>query len=396
MVSRPAARDEQGTSGEVAVARERAVRYSRERERLWLLSTGADLTLGVLALASGAPAVLLTALDNRIPRPLRTPAFVLAWYSQGWVARLPLSWYAGYAVERKYGLSNQSAAVWLRDHVKGFAIGAAINVPLLTGFSSIARRYPHRWWLVVSGLAVPVTTLLAGLYPVLIAPRFNSYAPVEDAALAARVRGMADREGVRVSQVLAMDMSRQTAKANAFFEGVGGTKRIVLADTLLERFSPEEVEVVVAHELAHQVHRDTWKLIALSGLAILGGTCALHRVFPSVLRRTRRWTGASSLGDPAALPVIELIAGILALAGMPVANAIVRRLERDADAYAVRLTGNPHAFVGAMRQLQSANLTDPDPPAWVRLLLSSHPSIGERIRWAETLPSYGPEAQPRP
>lgn len=392
MVSRPAVRDEQGGSGEDAGSRERAIRYSRERERLWLLSTGADLALGVLALASGAPAALSRAIEDRLPRPLRPPVFVLAWSTQGWIARLPLAWYAGHAVERKYGLSNQSGAAWLRDHVKGFAIGAAINTPLLSGFSSIARRYPHRWWLVVSGLAVPITTLLAGLYPVLIAPRFNSYAPVEDAALAARVRGMAEREGVRVSQVLAMDMSRQTAKANAFFEGVGGTKRIVLADTLLGRFSPEEVEIVVAHELAHQVHRDTWKLIALSGLATVGGTYALHRVFPSLLRRTRRWTGASSLGDPAALPAIELVAGILALAGMPVANALVRRLERDADAYAVRLTGNPHAFVGAMRQLQSANLTDPDPPAWVRLLLSSHPSIGERIRWAEALPRQGARA----
>ncbi len=364
-------------------ALEKARRYSREQVKLTLLSSAWGLGLGATQIALGTPRSLGRSVDRRVKGRLRTPAFILAWSLQDWLLSLPLSYYSGYIVEKKYGLTNHTPPSWVAERLKGLAVSMALNIPTTTGFLWIVRRYPSRWWLAVSGLALPFTLLMTGLYPVLIAPLFNKYEPIGDPALEERIRALAEGEGVHVSRVLKMDMSRQTSKANAYFAGVGRSKRIVLADTLLEGFSPEEVEVVVAHELGHQVHRDLLKLVALSGLGTFGALYGLHRVFPAVARRTESRTGASSLGDVRAQPVMSLLAGTFGLLVTPLLNAYVRRMERKADAYAVRLTRNPRAFIGSMRGLQRTNLADPDPPVLVRLLLHSHPTIGERVRWAE-------------
>lgn len=365
-------------------ALDKARRYGRERVRLFLLSTAYGLGATAAQLWLRLPRRLGDAIDPHTPQRLRTPLFLLAWSAQGWLIGLPLSYYSGYVVEKRYGLANQAARSWLGEQLKGLAIGSALNTPAATAFFALARRYPSRWWLVASTLALPFTVLLAGLYPVLIAPRFNTYEDLGDPGLEERIRSLAEGEGVRVSRVMRMDMSRQTAKANAFFTGVGGSKRIVLADTLLDGFTPEQVEAVVAHELAHQVHRDVLKLLALSGIGTYAALYAVHRAFPLLARRLERWTGAATIGDPRSLPVLELLGSAFGLVATPLANAYVRRLERSADVYAVRLTRNPRAFIGAMRALQRTNLADPDPPALVRFLLHSHPSIGERVRWAET------------
>ncbi len=367
-------------------ASERAVRYSRERVRLWLASTAWNLGFGVAAVSSGAPARLYDAIERRVPTRLQTPAFVLAWSGLEWALGLPLAVYSGYVVERRYGLTKQSPAGWAADAVKGLAVATVLGTPTLTGFYWIVRRWPDRWWIVASVAALPFTVLAAGLYPVLIAPIFNRFEPIEDADLERCIRELAGREGVRVSRVMRMDMSRQTTKANAFFTGIGRTKRIVLGDTLLSSFTPEEVEVVVAHELAHQVHRDNWKLVGMAAVATFAGSYALDRAFSLATRLTSHRTGARELGDVRTLPLVSLISSAFSLAGLPAVNAVVRALERSADRYALRVTRNPRAFIGAMRQLQRTNLVDPDPPAAVRYLLHSHPTISERIRLAE---SYG-------
>lgn len=364
-------------------AAERAVRYSREREKLWVVSTAWGLGFGTVAVLSGAPAALARTVESRVPRQLRIPGFVLGWSLFEWVTSLPLGYYSGYVVERRYGLTNQTRRGWLVDVLKGLGVGVALNTPVLTGFYYIVRRFRQRWWLVVSTLALPFTTLLSGLYPVLIAPIFNKYEPLNDPELEARIRSLAEREGVHVSRVMRMDMSRQTNKANAFFAGIGRTKRIVLADTLLSRFSPDEVYTVVAHELAHQVHRDTWKLVGLAGVFTFASTWLLDRTFPAAARLMRRDGLTPDLGDVRGLPLLSLLTSVMSLLGMPLANAYVRRIERAADAYALQVTGDPAAFIGAMQQLARTNLVDPDPPAIVRTMLHSHPTIGERIRWAE-------------
>jgi STE24 endopeptidase len=232
-------------------------------------------------------------------------------------------------------------------------------------------------------LLIPFSVLLANLAPVLIMPLFNKFEPISDRDLEERIKRMAAGQGVTVSRVLQMDMSKQTKKANAFFTGIGNTKRIVLGDTLLDEFNRDEIEVVMAHELGHQVHRDLWKLIALQLPLTLGTFFTVQRLAPGILTRFGRSWGVrpeQGVEDPAALPLLGLIGALFSLFTGPAVNAVIRRtVEHPADVYALRLTGNPEAFIGAMDKLGRMNLSDPNPPRLIKWLFHNHPTLKERV-----------------
>jgi STE24 endopeptidase len=218
-------------------------------------------------------------------------------------------------------------------------------------------------------------------------PIFNKFEPLKDRALAERITRLAEEQGVHVSAIMQMDMSKQTKTPNAFFAGLGNTKRIVLADTLLEGFTPDEVEVVLAHELGHQVHRDIWKLIGLGTLATVATSYVVHRLAPPLLARVGPRLGLrveQGVADVAALPLLGLLASGISLALSPAHNAITRNLvEHRADRYALELTGNAGAFVSAMEKLGRMSLADPQPPALVKYLLYTHPPLQERIAYGK-------------
>jgi STE24 endopeptidase len=205
---------------------------------------------------------------------------------------------------------------------------------------------------------------------------------LRDDALASRIRALAERSGVRISDVFEMDMSRQSEKPNAMFTGLGNTKRIVLGDTLLAKFSDDEVEAVVAHELGHQVHGDIWRLIGYGAGAGFGVAWLLSRVAPPVLRRTSGRTGVSTIDDEASLPVLALLMTAMGFVLMPIQAAFSRAIERRTDRYAVELTRDGEAYGRAMERLATQSLADPDPPRPVVVMLYSHPPIVERIRAA--------------
>ena len=240
----------------------------------------------------------------------------------------------------------------------------------------------------LSGLTIPITVILANLAPVLLLPLFNKFEPLENEKLAKRIRKLAAGQGIHVSEVLQMDMSKQTKKANAFFTGLGNTKRIVLGDTLLDEFDEDEVEVVLAHELGHQVHRDIWKLIGLQLPVTLLTFYVSNRLIGPVMRRFgSRWGLRTDEGarDIAALPLLMLLGGLARLVLMPALNAISRNaVEHQADVYALDLTGKTDAFVGAMRKLGRMNLSNPKPSALVKFMLYSHPPLAERIAFGRS------------
>ena len=366
---------------------ERAVRYSRLRELLFLV----DLLWGWLTLLvwlGGRRSARWRATARRLaPHPrLVDPLHTLGYSLAQWLAGLPLAYLGGYVVEHRFGLSNQTRAGWLTDRLKALGVTLALEVPLTHVAYAIIRRSPRWWWLILAALALPFTTLLAQLWPILIAPLFNRYEPLRDGALAERIRRLAEQRGVRVAEVLRMDMSRQTRKANAFFAGLGRTKRIALADTLLDEFTPDEIVVVVAHELGHQVHRDVWKLIGLSGLATLGGAWLLDRIARPLIRRERERFGFASIGDPASLPLLTLLGSVLGTLALPLMNWFSREVvEKGADRYALEQTRRPDAFISAMEKLGRMNLSDPSPPALVKAVLYSHPPIADRIRVARAV-----------
>jgi STE24 endopeptidase len=364
-----------------------ARRYSRLREALAIVIPLAGWLFDAAMLLSGASARLASFADRVAPRrPFSDAVYTLLFRLLARLALLPLAYLSGYALEHRFGLSTQSRRGWLADRAKAAALGLAFELPIAVVSYETIRRSPRGWWLILSALALPFTVLLAQLYPVLIAPIFNRFTPLDDPGLAGRVRALAERAGVPVADVVRVDLSRQTRKANAFFAGIGPTRRIALGDTLLERFTPDEVEVVVAHELAHQLHRDVWKGVALGSVATLGGAFALSRLAPSLTRRLGRRTGVARIDDVASMPLFGLLLGLIGAATLPLASAFSRELvERPADRRALALTGHPEAFVSAMEKLAEQNLADPDPPRLIHVLLHGHPSVAERIAMARAV-----------
>ncbi len=379
---RPAPAEGHTPSDEKTVAR--AIRYTRTREALFV----ADLLWGWLVqslfLTTGGSARLRDLARRLAPRPWAVePIFSLLYGLVTLVLNLPLAYVRGYVVEHRYGLSTQTHRAWLADLGKGAALGLALEAPLSAVSYAVIRRSPRWWWLILSALVLPFTVLLAQLYPVLIAPIFNKFVPLPDTALVGRIRTLAARAGVRVAEVTQMDMSRQTRKANAFFAGLGPTKRIALGDTLVSEFTPDEIEVIVAHELAHQVHRDIWKGVSLGAVATLGSAFALSRLAEPVIRRFGGRLGFERLDDIASMPLLGLLVSVLSILAMPLANGFSRAfVERPADRYALEMTNRPAAFISGMEKLTRLNLIDPNPPALVKYLLYSHPPVGERIALA--------------
>jgi STE24 endopeptidase len=214
---------------------------------------------------------------------------------------------------------------------------------------------------------------------VLIFPLFYKFTPLDDQELVARLTRLAERAGARVRGVYRFDMSRKTVQANAALTGLGNTRRIVLSDTLLDHFTPDEIETVLAHELGHHVHADLGKGILVQSVVTLGGLWLAGlglgwgvKVF-----------GFQGVADVAALPWLALVLGVFGLVTMPLNNAYSRWRERLADRYALKTTQQPQAFASAMTRLANQNLSDADPERWVEVLLHSHPAISRRVAMAQ-------------
>lgn len=292
---------------------------------------------------------------------------------------LPMDTYGGYLREHAYGLSTQGLVGWFKDWGKGLLLQMVLLLPTVNLLYLFIRRDPVRWFLPATGGLGCLILLLTFLAPVVIDPLFHTFTPLRDTDLKARVMRLAARAGIAVEQVLEADASRRTVKANAYVTGFGRTRRIVLYDTLLERSSPEEVEVVLAHEIGHRKYHHIWKGV---GLSILGLFLGL-----GIAALVLRWGAARDLlahpADPAGLALLALTLFVLSLLTLPLQNAVSRHFERQADLAALELSGNREAYVKVEVDLARSNLADILPPRWAVLLLYTHPPVLERIAVAE-------------
>ncbi len=361
---------------------EKARQYARLSRRLILV----DLTLGgvyLLAwLALGWSQALRDLLLGWTTNPwLLTPAFGLVFGAVYAVLSLPLSYYEGFILPHRYGMSTQTRKDWVIDQLKGAALGAVLGLLLLEVIYAILRTYPQTWWLWAAGFMLLFNVLLANLAPVLLFPIFYKFTPLADEYqdLAQRLMRLAKQAGASVKGVFQFDMSRRSTAANAALVGLGNTRRIILGDTLLKEFSSDEIETVLAHELGHHVNHDIPLGILIQSLLTLAGFYLASLALD--------W-GVSSLGfsgpaDVAAMPLLALVAALFGLVTMPIGNAYSRWRETQADAYALRATGKPAAFASAMTRLANQNLAEIEPEPWVEFLLYSHPALSKRIRMAQ-------------
>jgi STE24 endopeptidase len=309
---------------------------------------------------------------------LSVPLFALGFGLPYSLLSTPLEYYSEFVLPHRYGQSNQSFWDWVKDKFKETLLVSGLGLIILEIVYWLLAAAPQTWWLWMAGVMLLFAVLLSNLAPVLIFPLFYQYRPLADEDLTSRLTGLAQQAGTRVQGVYVFDMSRKTVAANAALMGLGNTRRIVLGDTLLEKFTPAEIETVLAHELGHHAHKDLPLGIAVqSALTVFGFWLA-----DGVMRWGVAAFGYRGLTDPATLPLLLIAMSIFGLVTMPLSNAWSRRREVLADAFALRLTGNPRAFSSAMTRLANQNLAEAEPPAWVEFLLHSHPSIHKRVAMA--------------
>jgi STE24 endopeptidase len=299
----------------------------------------------------------------------------------GLILTLPFRYLGGYALPRHFGLHTQSLGGWAEDVLKSLAFLAALGLPSLLVLYALLRYAPERWWLWAWLLYTVAVILFAAIFPVVLLPIFYRLRPAgpEHADLVGRLMALAERARVRTRGVSLLDLSSRTPAANAFLMGLGTTRRIVLSDTLVSSFTAEEIETVLAHELAHHVHRDIPVGIAVHAALSL----AVFRIADLAFRAYTSSYHLKSMADPAALPVHLIILGLAFLAGSPLTNAYSRWRESRADTYALRLTGKPEAFAGAMARFANLNLAVAS-SSWIASRTGSHPSLLSRIRKAES------------
>lgn len=271
------------------------------------------------------------------------------------------------------GLVTQSWRGWAVDLIKATAIQAVLSGGAGAAAVFVTRRYPRTWWLPAAAGSVAFGTLLAALAPVVLDPVFNDFTPLPAGETRADVLALASAAGVKVGEVHSVDASRRTTAANAYVNGLGPTKRVVLFDTLLDRYSRDEVRVVVAHELAHVRHRDVPRGVLFAAIVAPAAALAVQRL---------SWSLTPERGNPAMLPALGLAAALISAPLGLIGNGLSRSIERRADAFSLELARAPDAFISFERAIALQNVADLDPPRWVRKLLATHPPTVERIGFA--------------
>jgi STE24 endopeptidase len=355
---------------------ERARRYHRPLYIVLLV----DTTFGLVALSllafTRVGSWLYDVVDE-LPwwgRAFLFPILVLGALT---LLRLPLSFWRGHLRERRWGFSTQTAGGWLLDRAKGFAVAAVLSAVAVLAFVALARALPGAWPAAAAPGAALLVLALGFAGPIVLEPLFNRFRPLGDPALAGQLRALAESAGVPVRDVLVADASRRTRRENAYVSGLGGTRRIVLFDNLLDASEPRQIRLVVAHELGHRRagHVERGTLLAMAGSAavvlVLWGLLSWPALLDAI--------GAFGPGDPRVAPFLFLVVGVFEIIGLPLGAALSRRWEREADRSSLELTRDPEAFESAHRRLARANLADLEPPRAVYGLLFSHPTPPERI-----------------
>lgn len=337
----------------------------------WLLLSGASR---VLADAAGSWAH--ASPGHFSPAAIAIYVVLLAAVQEA--TALPLTYYRGFFLEQRYGLSSEPLGGWVRDHAKATALGVLIAVAGAEVVYVLLTVLSDWWWLVSAAVFAAAMFGIAKVLPLLLLPLFYKITPLDRDSLRARLVSLSKRAGVPVLGIYEWGLGEKTRRANAALVGTGGTRRIIVSDTLLAEYSDDEIEVILAHELGHHVHRDI-----LTGL-VAESALLLAAFFAAAVALEALWAraGLRSPADVAGLPLLLLAASAVIVAATPAVNALSRWNERRADRYALALTRQPAAFISAMKRLASQNLADERPSRAVLWIFHTHPPIEQRIEAA--------------
>jgi len=285
-----------------------------------------------------------------------------------------------FRLEHRFNLSNQRLTSWLIDEAKGWLLGLVLATVLCEIIYALIRTSPEHWWIFAWLIFIGMFIFFAQIAPVVLFPLFYKFAPLQNEELRARLVRLGERAGTRVRGVYEWKLSEKSKKANAALTGLGNTRRIILADTLLQNYSTDEIEAVLAHELGHHVHGHIVKSIFVEAAVTLAGFWAANEALRYAIDQQKMF---EHLTDFANLPLLVLVSTILSLVLMPALNAYSRFTERQADVYCWKSVPNIAPYVSAMEKLNKQNLSESHPSRLVELLFHSHPPISKRIAAAE-------------
>ncbi len=359
----------------------RAKEYCRIKN--WIVLTNLLLTLGILLLILG------TGLGNgllRVASKFNNPwaqlfIYFLSFSIVFFVFQFPLSFYSGYLIEKKYELTNHSLQSWFLDALKRELLSFVLALAMIELLYWFIWRFPEHWWIDAWAAYAFVSLVLGQLFPVLIIPMFYKQNPLPESPLRAKIMNLAARFGMKIDNIYSLNLSRTTKKANAAFCGIGKTKRVILGDTLIERFDDSEIEMVLAHELGHFKHKDVLKQF-IFGVIV---SFVIFWISFHLLRTETPSFGTRALQDIGDFPLLSLIFYVASLILGPFGNTYSRFVERRADEFALRAMPQKNVFISSMQKLSESNLSDPNPHPLIEFLLYDHPSIQKRIQFAESL-----------
>ena len=360
-----------------------AKRYGRYDLACTLIDKVVDLSyLAVMGLVLARP---VDAWLGRSPlleasRSLRLVAMLGIVLGLHALVSFPLSYYWGHVLEHRFGLSNQTFPAWLWRYVRRVALAGILAVVMFWGLFWLIWTTGPWWWLAGAAAFFVVSVVLGQLAPVLILPLFYKIERLDEPGLADRLVRLAQGTGLSIEGVYRIVLSEETVKANAMLAGLGRTRRVLLGDTLLGRFAPEEIEVIFAHEIGHHVFRHLRKMLLAGLVSSAAGFWICDRLLAL-------WAGGAALDHSqtpvSALPLLMLILAVFVTVLEPLQNAISRRYERQCDRYALDRTPSKASYVTAFRKLARINKADPD-PHWLEVLLfHSHPPIAQRLALAD-------------
>jgi STE24 endopeptidase len=322
---------------------------------------------------------------------LKAALYWVMFFSVTTVATLPWSVYTEFFREHQYGLATQTFGAWAGDQAKAFGLGLVLGAFALAGLYAILTRTPRTWWIWGAAFLLALQVVGATIFPVFIAPIFNTYTPLEDPVLRERILRLAHANGIHAAEVWQSDASRQTTRISANVSGMLGTERITLNDNLLKRCSPECVEAVMGHEMGHYVLNHVYELLLAFGAVTIAGFAIARWAVDRLQRRYHAAWGVTGIADPAGLPVLILILTIYGYATHPIANTIIRTNEFEADLFGLNAARQPDGFAEAALKLAEYRKLDPAP--WEERLLFDHPSGRTRIYTAMVWKQEQPPAR---
>ncbi|MDR7071220.1 M48 family metallopeptidase [Fictibacillus barbaricus] len=358
--------------------------FSRIKDFLYFISVPLEWLIYLFVLGFGLSRWFRKASSGLTKFSIvHTGVYVLLLSFASWVLTFPLKYYS-FTVSKSYHISVQSFHSWMRDSLVDFWISWLLTTVMVAVMYWLIRKNEKKWWLYAWMLSIPFTIFMYFIQPVVIDPLYNDFYPLKDQVLKEKILKIADKADIPAENVYEVNMSQKTNALNAYVNGIGSNLRIVLWDTTLNKLTDNQVLFVMAHEMGHYVMNHLyWNLISSVILSFLGLWLG-NMLYRKWIEKYGKSWGIKGVGDLAALPVLLLIFSLLSFAVSPVENAVSRKAERDADLYAIEMTKNPKAAVGAFQELATVSLSEVNPPKIVKWFLYGHPTMLERLHFLDS------------